>query len=385
MNILHLSQTDIKSDSRILKEMHTISHSFPQYQLHGIGVNLNEKTQQTDNSTNLHIKAITLNSKKLTFVPKILIHVFSVLEIMFKMFFQAKKLKPQIIHCHDTPVLPVGVLLKLFTSAEIIYDAHELESDRNGISKLAGKLTLFTEKLLWRWVDALIVVSPSIEKWYLDKIGDKFSKVILNSPILEKNDSTYDSAYLRKKFNIPTSSKIFLYIGILGKGRGIDLMADVFKKNDINSHLVFLGYGEMSDELRKLSKKYSNIHLHDAVAHEKVVSVAKSADVGMCLIQNVSLSDYYCLPNKMFEYCFSGVPILASNFPDISQAVDKYQLGKYCNLNIESVFIAVKEIENKNDLSKIDTNQLYDLSWKAQEEKLILLYRYLIENKKVEE
>ena len=47
----------------------------------------------------------------------------------------------------------------------------------------------------------------------------------------------------------------------------------------------------------------------------------------MCLIQNVSLSDYYCLPNKLFEYCFAEIPVLASNFPDISQTVEKYDLS----------------------------------------------------------
>ena len=58
-----------------------------------------------------------------------------VLEITVKMFRRAKKLNPQIIHCHDTPVLPLGLALKFATGAKIIYDAHELESERNGLSK----------------------------------------------------------------------------------------------------------------------------------------------------------------------------------------------------------------------------------------------------------
>ena len=40
---------------------------------------------------------------------------------------------------------------------------------------------------------------------------------------------------------------------------------------------------------------------------------------------NVSLSGYYCLPNKLFEYCFC-VPI-ASDFPDIVDVVSKFKLG----------------------------------------------------------
>jgi hypothetical protein len=72
---------------------------------------------------------------------------------------------------------------------------------------------------------------------------------------------------------------------------------NIFKKEDINSHIVFLGYGELRDKMIQESDKYVKIHVHDAVPHEKVIPIAKSADIGLCFIQNISLSDYYCLLN----------------------------------------------------------------------------------------
>ncbi|MBK9624803.1 MAG: glycosyltransferase [Rhodocyclaceae bacterium] len=72
-------------------------------------------------------------------------------------------MKPDVVHCHDTLVLPLGVIVKLFTRATLIYDAHELESDRNGLTELQGRLTLWVERWLWQFVDALIVVNPSIQ------------------------------------------------------------------------------------------------------------------------------------------------------------------------------------------------------------------------------
>lgn len=377
MNILHLSQTDIRCDSRILKEMHAVAGFSSSIQLYGIGINLGEQPSKMNGQNSFYIKTISLRSKKIAFVPKIIIHIFSVLEIMLKMFFEAKKLKPHIIHCHDTPVLPVGVLLKIISGVKVIYDAHELESNRNGISELSGKMTLLAEKLMWCKVDALIVVSRSIEKWYHKNIGEKYSAVILNSPIIE-NNSEYDSHYFRNKFHIPINTKIFLYIGILGPGRGIDLMINAFVKSDVNSHLVFLGFGKMQDELRELTKRCLNIHVHDAVPHDKVVSVAKSADVGMCLIQNVSLSDYYCLPNKLFEYCFAGIRVLASDFPEISRTVEKFNLGQCCQLDSESIYGAIKKIESSEERPMIDVGSLYDLSWDAQIEKLSNLYSELM-------
>lgn len=378
MNILHLTHTDINSDSRILKEMHSIAKSNSTYRVSGIGVIQDEKANSTDDVAGIDIYSIVLRTRNWKFLPRVIRHTCSLIELTFKMFFKAIKLKPQVIHCHDTLVLPLGVMVKVFTGSKLIYDAHELESDKNGLTKTLGKMTLWVEKVLWRFVDALIVVSPSIDKWYQDNIGEKYSEIILNSPVLENDGNQVDKQYLREHFSISKESKIFLYVGGLVHGRGIDLMIEAFKNSNLKSSLVFLGYGVLRDELKKLAKEYPNIYVHDAVPHEKVVAVAKSADVGLCLIQNVSLSDYYCLPNKLFEYCFSEIPVLASDFPDISQTVEEYNLGKCCELDSKSIYMAIKEFEDTKELPKINANDLYDLSWGAQEEKLIKLYSKLI-------
>jgi len=378
MKVLHLTHTDISSDSRILKEMQTIANASNQYQVYGIGVSLDEGSANANDIDKLHIDSISLRTRRWRFLPKVLRHSSSLVELTFKMVKRAVKVKPNVIHCNDTLVLPLGMIVKFFTGAKLIYDAHELESDKNGLTKTLGKMTLAVEKLLWRYVDALIVVSPSIDKWYQKNIGEKYSEVILNSPILEKGVSSFDKEYLRNKFSIPKESKIFIYIGILGRGRGIELISKVFKEHKLKSSLLFLGYGELSSELKKLSEEYENIYLHDAVSHDKVVSVAQSADVGLCLIENVSLSDYYCLPNKLFEYSFAEIPILASNFPDITEVIKEYNLGKSTDLDEQSIYMAIKELEEREALPIINSEELYELSWGTQENKLIKLYDRVI-------
>lgn len=375
MKIVHLTLTDISSDSRILKEMESLSQANSLYDVVGVGVT---RDKNIDNSDKKNIQSIVLRSRRLAFLPTALRHTLTFIEFVYKTVFTTIKLKPKVVHCHDFSALPSGVLVKLITGAKVIYDAHELESNRNGLKKNLGKLTLFFERFFWKSVDALIVVSPSIDKWYKKNIGEKYSQIILNSPVLEKKSERKNESYLKNHFSISQKSKVFLYIGVLSEGRGIHLMVDAFKKLNSNSHLVFLGYGVLSDELKQLSKKYSNIHVHDAVTHKKVVPIAQSADVGMCLIQNVSLSDYYCLPNKLFEYCFAEIPVLASNFPDISFTINKYNLGKCCDLDAKSIYDAIIEFENTIELPMINVDDLYELSWGAQEKKLITLYDNLL-------
>ena len=373
MKALHLTHTDIKSDSRILKEMAALASA--EYIVSGLGVALEEETHKTEISFKANISSIKLKTRKLTFLPRTLRHAFTLVELIGKMLPRAVRERPKIVHCHDTLVLPLGCIVKCLTGAKLIYDAHELESDRNGLTPLQGKLTLRVEKMLWRFIDALIVVSPSIDSWYQQNIGKKSSAIILNSPVFNKNEHQKDN-YLREKFLIPENSKIFIYIGILGAGRGIELITNVFKKSDINSHVVFLGYGELTEQLKRDAAQHSNIHLHEAVPHSEVVPIAQSADFGFCLVQNVSLSDYYCLPNKLFEYCFAGIPVLASNFPDIQALVKKYDIGECCDLNSNSIHEAVLRNE-KSELS-FKFKEISQLSWQAQEEKLIAMYKNLL-------
>ena len=301
-----------------------------------------------------------------------------VLEITAKMFWRSTRLKPNIIHCHDTPVLPLGVILKWITGAKIIYDAHELESERNGLSRIAGKITLFVEKRSWRFIDRLIVVSPSILSWYNSNIGFKKSAVVLNSPLISHwENSREKNVYLREKFSIPEGALIFIYNGIFTSGRGIDLITNVFRCKDIQSHVVFLGYGDMKEDLLRLSKKHSKVHVHDAVAHQDVVQINQSADVGLALIEHVSLSDYFCLPNKLFEYAFAGIPVLTSKFPDMAEIVREHNLGECSDVNYESIYQCIKKIETEKSTRKADFKDLYALSWQAQAGKLNSLYSEL--------
>lgn len=368
--VLHLTHTDIEFDSRILKEMGALVAAG--YTVSGIGVVLDEGAQKSAVSFEADIKALNLRSRKLTFLPRTLRHITTLFELVGKMLPSAVRERPDVIHCHDTLVLPLGCIVKWLTGAKLVYDAHELESDRNGLTRLQGALTLRVEKLLWRFVDALIVVSPSIERWYRENIGPKPSTVILNSPLFHEGQHQ-DEDYLRKKFAIPADSKVFIYVGILGHGRGIDLLTEAFKDPQVSSHVVFLGYGELSEELKRLAAEHPNVHVHDAVPHSQVVPIAQSADFGLCLVQDVSLSDYYCLPNKLFEYCFAGVPVLASDFPDIRALLTQYGVGECCKLHADDIRDAILRLERSP--STFQFANLTPLSWQAQEQKLVTLYQ----------
>ena len=103
-------------------------------------------------------------------------------ELILRFLWIARKYNPKIIHCHDTVVLPIGLILSIFNKSKLIYDAHELESNRNSQGKISSMITWTIEKISWKKIDLLISVSPSINQWYIDEFGDKNNILILNSP-----------------------------------------------------------------------------------------------------------------------------------------------------------------------------------------------------------
>jgi len=102
----------------------------------------------------------------------------------------------------------------------------------------------------------------------------------------------------------------------------------------------------------------------------------READCGLCLIEDVSLSDRLCLPNKLFEYAFAGIPVLASRLHEIARVVNEYRLGACCDNDADSIEAAVLKIEREG-LARPEAD-LTELSWDTQAKRLQEAYRQLL-------
>jgi glycosyltransferase involved in cell wall biosynthesis len=375
--ILHISHTDIRSDSRILKELEALT-TFENYRILGIGFELDEGAATNLDQRKFEVITRRLHTRKLRFQPRFLRYALNFIELSWVLFRLAIQFKIAVVHCHDTLVLPAGWLIKKVSRCKLVYDAHELESDKNGQSKLLSQGTLLIEKFCWPQIDLLISVSDLILQWYQLNLGEKPTVLCLNSPVITENiNSSIDGGidnydYFHRLYDIKSESLVFIYLGILGAGRGIEIYLDAFSKAD-DAHIVFIGYGMLESKIREYSKLYKNIHFHKAVNHDQVVKLVSSADYGLCLIENISLSDYYCLPNKLFEYCFAGLPVIASNFPEIRNVVEVYNLGVCCAPNLESLCDVLEVIIQTRP--KYVATDIASLSWYTQARRLTEFYR----------
>jgi glycosyltransferase involved in cell wall biosynthesis len=375
--LLHLSHTEIPRDSRILKELAALA-DLPDVQVVGVGVRGRDEGSQSASNPEIEIVTLTLLSKRLTFLPRPMRYAANLVELIWKMLAQGRRYRPTVVHCHDTMVLPIGWLFSKLWGTLLVYDAHELESDRNGQSVLLSWFTLKIEQFCWSQVNLLVTVSNSIIQWYKEHLGAKPAVLVLNSPIIESPTSLVPvhENYFHNQFGIPVQAPVFIYVGIIGRGRGIHLILDAFADPTMTAHVVFLGFGEMEDEVRRFAKKFPNIHYHPSVPHAQVVSHVRQADVGLCLIERVSLSDYLCLPNKLFEYTMAGLPVLGSDFPEIAGYLNRYAAGSTCPLTVEGIREGVRRhVDNPQDRLDVD---LSEVAWPAQADRLRTAYERLM-------
>lgn len=313
-------------------------------------------------------------SRSARWLPAPVRHVFALVEMLIRCLLAAWPIRPALIHCHDTPLLPMGVLLAWIFGGKVIYDAHELESNKNGQSGVMSKATRLVEWVCWAKVDGFITVSNSILRWYEKNFSVKTSALVLNSPIVSDAPGTVKAPrYFHDLYKINQESLVFVYLGLFVPGRGIEKLLQVFSDGRVTAHVVFVGRGPQRALIEKYASVHSGVHVHDAVAHGLVVELVRSADYGLCLVENVSLSDYYALPNKLFEYAFAGVPVLASNFPDMRQLIDQYGLGAVAENEVQAITQAVLSLQSTaRQRVQVD---LTALGWDAQAETLRALYR----------
>ncbi len=113
---------------------------------------------------------------------------------------------------------------------------------------------------------------------------------------------------------------------------------------------------------------------------ESLTAYTKSADIGLCLLENQGLSYYYSLPNRVFDFMQAGVPLLATNFPEIENIVGKYETGILTNRHdpqsLEKIINAMLE-KGKPEYSARLKELSNEFCWEKEEKILLEIFEHL--------
>lgn len=357
VNIVHITHTDIKNDWRIRKQLICLNTN-SDFEVFGLGIDsFKHLNFPQDGIKSDNVSCIDTNNK----LGKIFTTLLASLKILIRLFSVPKI---DILHCHDTPALLIGAVFSVFRSkTKIIYDAHELESMKGGQTKLFSAITSLIENICFKRISGFITVSPAILDWYKNKFKFTNAVTILNIPNYSNQEAVES---LREKYDIHPAKNIFTHIGLLNKGRGIEEMLEAFKNNKKN-HLILFGFGDLEDKIIKYTRENKNIHYFGNVENSKLHSYLIQCDFGLCTLENESLSDYFSLPNKFFEYMNAELTIIGSPLKEISRVIEETQTG-YVTDNLKSFL-------DKANYQKIQYNSPYEYTWEHQVNKLLKFYQ----------
>jgi len=363
---------NFKNDSRVLKE--NISLQRAGYDVTVVAM-YEEPLEEFEKVQGIDVHRVKIKSRSLSKHP--MVQFFKYLELLYRVVKAYKK--SDILHCNDLNALPIGVVIKKFFNkkVKIVYDAHEYETETNGLGGLKQKVVRLIEKRLIKHTDAVITVSNLIAEEYVRLYGIKKPALVLNTPVYKTVEK---KNLFREEFGIKKEQKIFLYQGALNSGRGLETLLEAFKELKSNSVIIFMGYGVLAPLIAQSAKESENIYFHEAVSPEVVLDYTSSADFGISTIEDSCLSYRYCLPNKMFEYMMVGIPLLVSPLPEMKKVVEEYNVGVVLEENSvdgvkksveEAMTLDVKTLENNLEVAKAIYN------WQEQEKVLLKVYNEL--------
>jgi len=268
------------------------------------------------------------------------------LEYNLRLFFHLLRSDYSVMVANDLDTLPANYLASRIRRKPLIYDSHEYFTE---VPELIGRpmvraIWTSLEKLLVPKVNAAYTVCDSIANVYRDLYGVDF-KVIRNLPVCKKEEN--NTSVITHKTNEP---KIILYQGALNLGRGIESAIRAMQYLE-GAELWLAGDGDLTVRLKELVtelKLEPKVKFLGRLPLDKLSKVTRQASLGISLEEDLGLNYRFALPNKLFDYIQAGVPVLASNLPEMRRIVEQYQIGM------------IADTHQRKDLAEIMKLALFD-------------------------
>jgi glycosyltransferase involved in cell wall biosynthesis len=198
-----------------------------------------------------------------------------------------------------------------------IYDAHEL------FTELKEVVTRPSIKRMWNKIEKRIVPKFKLGYTVSESIAEEFRiryksdyKTIRNVPLLRSFDPSI------------TVEKFVLYQGAVNEARGFEYLIPAMQW--VNGSLVICGDGNFINQLKMLIKENSvenKVELKGMLTLDGLWNISQKARVGITIIENEGLNQYYSLPNKFFDYIHAAVPQVAMNYPEYQKINKEFEVA----------------------------------------------------------
>ncbi len=289
---------------------------------------------------------------------------------------------PRAVYAMDFFVLSATVSLGKQLGLPVAYDMREFmfalgPLEGRGLKQL---YIAWSERRLLRRVNSISVSGVADADIVSKRFGLRTKPtVIFNSPPYQERIA--NTNLLRERFAIPPEAFVIVYQGVVHHGRGLaPMMRALVQMPDV--HLCIVGDGPFRSPLEEIATKArvaDRVHWVGSVPYDELHAWTCSADAGCCLIEPVSMSYEYALPNKLFEYMMARIPSLVTDLPALHDHVMRYPVGMLVDrtLSVGAIAEAVRRMRIPATYEGFvgQCNAVRELSYERQAERVVEMVR----------
>ena len=265
------------------------------------------------------------------------------------------------IVCQELSTFLSGHLVKSRNSRiKLIYDNNELSVERySGIKKMVWSVI---QKLIISSAD--IVIHPEINRlnYFIKKH---------NLP-LEKNRLVCNYPYkkLHKKDNLLKQNKL-IYIGVIHPNRMLEELINALSNTPVQFDIVGPGDPTYVKKLIDLVADKRNINVLPPVKEDEIDALLSGYTIGLAFYSNSNLNNYYCAPNKVYQYVMNRVNVITNNYPGLKMVVEDNHIGVCLDeITSEGIRSAVDTIIERKLSLNFNDDIIARYSWESQEPEL---------------
>lgn len=301
-----------------------------------------------------------------------------------RLFFFLLTKRADILLANDLDTLPACWLAARIKGARLVYDSHELFCE---VPELVRRPTV---RAIWKRIERLLLptvrnaftVNDSIAAIYRKQYGIDF-KVVRNVPW--KTAGSTAPPLTRAELGWPEDQRILIFQGTginIDRGGEEALRAMRYLEG---FRLVFVGGGDVYDKLQKEAHSgdwSDRVEFLPRQRPERLRAITRLADAGLSLDKDTNLNYRFSLPNKLFDYLQAGIPVIATDLPEVRRIVSQYSVGVLVNdLDPHSLADTIrKAFADQRNIDRWKENaQLasHELNWDRERARLLEIFDHV--------
>ncbi len=246
---------------------------------------------------------------------------------------KAIKINADVYHFHDPDLLPHIRKLKVkCPRSKVFYDIHENYVARFkmwGLPSFIGRLFRMFEIFIIRHIDGYTITSHSMKELFT--LSNRPSCVVYNSINLLRLE----------KLNIndiqPAYPPVIYTSGTHSHSRNCieTIRAMNYMNKEIPFQMMFVGryVSGIEREMKAQSTADGTIkylRLEEMLPWEDNFKRTSEAFLG-CVFYAENSNNRVTIPNRLFEYMYCGIPVVATDFPELRNIIEKTKCGLLVN------------------------------------------------------